>query len=137
MKIKKQKWYEHMQWEHIFLEAFCHYNISRNKTMEVCDWEDCKKELEDESHKIKWERMKNCCYIDAKLPKKCPKHVCYKCFELDCPFLGYSNACDDDIIVFENAFGSRLIRIIAKVRHLYKTKVRGLGLVNLEEDDLK
>lgn len=86
------------KWSHIILEVFC------------LRTSDCRKgkylyEIVNEDEFVKGETMKtkrvpnlkyDPNYRTPRKPSYCPSTPSYVCLEKDCPYLGYSNADEDD-----------------------------------------
>jgi len=87
-------------WVHVHLEAFCLYESLRKKGWHLY-------RLNDDGTTEKSTYMKNPdCIHHSKRPMWCRKKnkertPCYRCLESDCPFLGYIEAEEDDIMWFD------------------------------------
>ena len=120
----KEKWYENVGWRHVHIEGMCIYNIAKDKKMKLADSKEILKATQ-EGRKVKWKKINNCNYINPKLRvKSCRKTIGYNCLASKCPFFAYTNNYTDDYIVFENAYDSKLIRFIAKIRHWYRKTIK-------------
>ena len=101
-----------MGWTHIILEGFCAYEWSKDEYIEYTTTP-----VEDviARKNVKWEKRKNGCFIDSERPDWCKKHFkeddektpCAACLIEKCPFFNFSEARDDDIQLFNDAWNKR------------------------------